>query len=320
VTLELVPLTASFEALSVVWDKIRKMEISDKEIERMVMSRGKQIRKLEKAEYEKDRPPLLKEAPETLYISCDGTFCHSAEEGKKKIEGRLGMVFTNKRAEVSKGRFKLLEKRYCASFFGKDDFADQLEQEALRFRVEEAKQVIFAADGEQALWEIKKDRFPKALGILDWNHLSRRLTEALLVIESSAKRDKSGDVIRELLWESEVDAAIRKLGRIHAEEAQKQNPSERQKKRLERLQEYVTYLENNRPWIINYAEAQAKGLYIGSSVMESAMNHLLANRLKKKKSRQWLREGADSVARIVTLIENGDWQGTWEKICQVSRN
>lgn len=55
---------------------------------------------------------------------------------------------------------------------------------------------------------------------------------------------------------------------------------------------------------------------MGSSIMESAINHLLAARLKKKRSRRWLRKGADSVARIITTIENGEWEHTWSQICQ----
>lgn len=312
--MELVPLTVSFEAGSEVWDKTRGVKISGKEIERIALHRGSQIRALQEEEYAKEQKPVLTSPPERLYISCDGTFCHSAEEGKDRIEGRLGMVFTDKEAEVSKGRKALLEKRYCASFFGKDDFADQLEREALKFRVEEAGEVIFTADGEKALWKIKEDRFPQALGILDWNHLSRKLTEALGLIESCAERKKKAEKIRGFLWDGKIDEALRGLKCLETRESQKKDLGERQRKHLGKLQEYIVYVENNRPWIIDYAKAASQGFFIGSSIMESGINHMLANRLKKKRSRQWTRKGADSVARIVTTIANGDWQETWSKI------
>lgn len=312
--MELVPLTVSFEACSTVWKKTRHLKISGKEIERVVISRGAQIRTLQEVEYEKEQEPILAEPPARLYISCDGTYCHSAEEGRQRIEGRLGMVFTDKEAEISKGRKVLLEKRYCASFFGKDDFADQLEREALKFHVEKAGRVIFTADGEKALWKIKEDRFPQALGILDWNHLSRKLTEGLVVIESRSEREKETEKIRSFLWEGKVDEALKDLKRLEARESKKEDLGERQRKHLGTLHEYIEYVENNRPWIIDYEKAASQGLFIGSSIMESGINHMLANRLKKKRGRQWTRKGADSVARIVTTIANGDWQETWSKI------
>jgi hypothetical protein len=314
-SLELVPLTVSFEACSQVWEKTRALKVSGKEIERMTLSRGAQIRVLQEREYEKEQKPILRDPAPRLYISSDGTFCHSAEKGKQRIEGRLGMVFTDKRAEISKGRNVLLEKRYCASFFGKDDFADQLEREALKFRIEEAGQVIFTADGEKALWKIKEERFPEALGILDWNHLSRKLTEALGVIESSSTRKEKTEAIREWLWKGQTEEALGKLKRLETQESKKKDLTERQIKRLKKLQEYRSYVEENKPWIIDYSKAHEEGFFVGSSIMESGINHMLANRLKKKRGRQWTRKGADSVARIVTTIANGDWQETWSKIC-----
>ncbi len=315
ITLELVPLTVSFAALSEVWQKTRGVALSPTEIERIVLHRGQQLRALQQAAYEQEPDPLLEEAPKRLYISCDGTFCHATEPGQRRLEGRLGMVFTDQRAEVSPGRFELMEKRYCASFFGKDDLGEQLEREALAFRIEEAHEVIFVADGEQALWDLKAERFPQARGILDWNHVSRKLTQALGVIDSPATRQQQTEQVRTLLWEGQAPAALRRLRRLHTQLAKKELSTSR-KKRLEQLGDYIGYLDANRPWLINYAQAQQEGYFVGSSIMESAINHLLATRLKKKRSRQWLREGADSVARIITCIENGEWAHTWSQICQ----
>lgn len=110
VSLELVPLTVSFATLSEVWKKTRGVELSHAEIERIVLHRGQQFLALQQEAYEQELEPSLEEAPKLLYISCDGTFCHAAEPGHRKVEGRLGMVFTDTRAEVSSGRFERWQK------------------------------------------------------------------------------------------------------------------------------------------------------------------------------------------------------------------
>jgi hypothetical protein len=80
----------------------------------------------------------------------------------------------------------------------------------------------------------------------------------------------------------------------------KEELPECRKRQRERLEQYIGYLEANCPWLIHYAQAQKEGYSVSSSLVESAINHLLAARLKKKRSRRWLRGGADSVARIIT--------------------
>lgn len=225
ITLELVPLTVSFAALREVWKKTRGVELSHAEIERIVLPRGQQLRALQQEAYEPEPDPLLEEAPKRLSISCDGTSCHAAEPGQKQLEGRLGMVFPDQRAEVSPGRFALLEKRDCASFFGKDDLGEQLERVALAFRLEEANAVIFGADGERARWDLKAERFPRARGILDWNPVSRKLTQALGVIASPAARQKTTEQLRALLWEGQAAEALRQLRRLHTKGPRRNGPT-----------------------------------------------------------------------------------------------
>ena len=175
--------------------------------------------------------------------------------------------------------------------------------------------MIFLADGEQALWQIKQERFPQARGMLDWNHVSRKLTHAFGVIDSPAARKKKAERLRALLWAGKTAEALRQLRRLHTQLG-KEELSDSRKQQREQLREYIGYLEANRPWLIDYAQAQQEGYVVSSSIMESAINHLLAARLKKRRSRRWLREGADSVARLITCIENGDWEQTWSQLCQ----
>ena len=121
VVLELLPLTTSFEALAEVLLKTKGIEVSPKEIERIVIQRGQHIKKVQTAEYERIDEVTDKIKPkqgERLYIGADGTYIHSAEKDRKSFEGKFGIVFSDKVANISKGRNILLNKRYCSSFCG----------------------------------------------------------------------------------------------------------------------------------------------------------------------------------------------------------
>lgn len=311
VILELLPLTTSFEALANVLEKTKGIQVSPKEIERIVIQRGQHIKKLQTAEYEKIdevTDKIKPEQAERLYIGADGTYVHSAEKNSRSFEGKFGVVFSDKVANISKNRNLLLRKRYCSSFLGKQDFGELLNVTAYKMGLEIAQETIYVCDGDRSLWKIKKEHFPAARGILDWNHISRNLHTAMLIIEDEQKRRKKSKKISDLLWHGKIRESLSILQRIIKETEGSRSVH------IEKLKAFKKYIENNREWIINYEEARENGYYVGSSIMEGTINTIAANRLKKKRSRKWLRVGADSVARIITTMANNEFNSTWEKI------
>lgn len=314
--LELAPLCVSYEIESQILAKTRQISISDSEIERIVLARGEQIQQLQSQELQEmdsiltQHPP---QAPKCLYLGADGLYVQSSEGKGKRFEGKFGIVFTDERLEVSKNRFELLNKRYVSSFRGKEDFSSLLQAAAYRMGIDQAQEVFFFADGEACLWGIKKEYFPQAIGILDWNHLSRNLSKALRIIADPKQRDKIREELSELLWRGNSRQALDRLSRLIAKEQKNLSPEKQQK--FEALQDFNTYLHNNQDWIVDYQSYQERGYYIGSSIVESTVNHLGAFRLKKKRARQWTRQGADAMARLITVIKNREFDHYWKQIC-----
>lgn len=314
--LELAPLCVSYEAESQILQKTRQISISDSEIERIVLARGAQIGQLQSQELEqtdkllKDDPP---QAPKCLYLGADGMYVQSAEGKGKRFEGKFGIVFTDERAEVSKNRSLLLNKRYVASFKGKEDFSELLQAAAYRMGIDQAQEVFFFADGERCLWDIKKAYFPQAIGILDWNHISRNLSKALRIVRDHEQRDQIRQKLSEFLWRGESQAALAELSKLIAEEQKNLSPEKEQK--WTDLKDFRTYIQNNQDWIVDYESYQKRGYYIGSSIVESTVNHLGAFRLKKKRARQWTRPGADAMSRLMTVIKNKELDHYWKQIC-----
>lgn len=310
--LELVPLTTSYEALSELLFKLRGIKISPKEIERIVIQRGKQIKDMQTQEYQRI-DAVLKEIkpkpPERLYISADGTYVHSAEKDSRSFEGKFGVVFTDTLAHISKNRNFLLDKRYCSSFYGKEDFGELLNVAAYKMGLDNALETIYICDGDKSLWKIKQEHFSQAKGILDWTHISRNLSKAMLSIEDEKKRKTKTKQLKSLLYYGNTEKALSLLNRLIRQQHNKQSQEE-----IEYLTEFKGYIENNQDYIINYEKARADGYLISSSVMESTINTIAANRLKKNRSRKWIRAGADGISRVIVSIKNNEWDRVWSQI------
>ena len=311
--LELVPLTTSYEALSELLFKLRGIRISPKEIERIVIQRGKQIKDMQTQEYQKIDDVLKEAKPrptDKLYISADGTYVHSAEPDRESFEGKFGVVFTDTVAHISKGRNLLLNKRYCSSFYGKEDFGELLNVAAYKMGLDTAKETIYICDGDKSLWKIKQEHFSNAKGILDWTHISRNLHRAMLVMEDERKCKAKTRQLSSLLYAGNTEKSLSLLNRLIIK-LQKDN---RVAERLENLVEFKGYIENNRDYIIDYEKFRKDGYLISSSVMESTINTIASNRLKKNRSRKWIRAGADGVSRVIVAIKNNEWDKVWNHI------
>lgn len=311
--LELVPLTTSYEALSELLFKLRGIRISPKEIERIVIQRGKQLKDMQTEEYQRI-DDVLKETPpkptERLYISADGTYVHSAEKDSKSFEGKFGVVFTDTLAHISKNRAFLLNKRYCSNFYGKEDFGELLNLTAYKMGLDTAKEVIYICDGDKSLWKIKQEHFSNAKGILDWTHISRNLHRALALIEDEKKRRNKTKQISSLLYSGNTEKALFLLNRLIGKLQRDNQPAER----LKDLLEFKGYIENNQDYIVDYDKLRRDGYLISFSVMESTINTIAANRLKKNRSRKWIRAGADGISRVITAIKNNEWDKVWSHI------
>ncbi len=311
--LELVPMTTSYEGLSELLYKLKGIKISAKEIERIVKERGEQIRQLENEEMQKtEREEDLEAKPrERLYIESDGTYVHSVDGKRESMEGKFGIVFGEEMAQVSKARKILMDKRYCSSFYGKEEFGGLLHDTAYRMGMSRTRELVYICDGAKTLWDIKREYFPEAKGILDWCHVQRNLQRSLVVMADDEKRRKKKKELRRLLYTGQSEKAVVVMGRLIQGLEKKKWVS---KKRLKLLKDFQGYIENNRVYVINYRKAKAQGYLITSSVMEGTINIIGANRLKKRRSRKWSRVGADGVVRIITCLKNNEWEKTWNQI------
>lgn len=76
----------------------------------------------------------------------------------------------------------------------------------------------------------------------------------------------------------------------------------------------ITYIKNNKNYLVNYQERESMGLVFTSQLAESTVNNLINERQKNDKRMQWSREGADAVLQIRTSKHSSDWESDWRSV------
>lgn len=121
--------------------------------------------------------------------------------------------------------------------------------------------------------------------ILDWYHLTKKIREFMSMIAIN-KNDKllHMNFIKRHLWYGETDKVIDYLKKIKT-------------RNIEKLKEFITYLEKHKSEIINYDKRKKAGKTIGSGLIEKTVDQIVAVR-QKKKGMSWSKLGSKSLALL----------------------
>jgi hypothetical protein len=164
--------------------------------------------------------------------------------------------------------------------------------------------VLVVADGARWIraWCLElRTLVPSSALILDWWHLCKRCRE--LGSMACPGRKAKATLLRPIyrhLWQGEVAAAVALLEAYRP-----------QAKNAERLEEWITYLNERAPYIPNYRERRRTRQYIGSGAVEK-MNDVLVARRQKGQGMCWQESTSDALAALRTLMLNGGWDLYWQ--------
>ena len=141
---------------------------------------------------------------------------------------------------------------------------------------------------------------PEAEHILDWFHLSMKLT----VLDQYGKGlvhcdPVLGEEIREKierlkwsLWHGNLYKALYKIDDIESLIYNFEETYPKFKQLLKAVEEFRTYIMNNRHLIPNYGERYRNGEAIATGFVESTVNQVVSKRFCKKQQMQWSKRGA----------------------------
>jgi hypothetical protein len=172
-------------------------------------------------------------------------------------------------------------------------------------------------DGDPGLRCLLMSALPKATHILDWFHLTRRLTVLKRVLFGKEAINqfptdyldplcKHLESLKWRLWHGYVGGAF---NRIRAILFTLRLPTITAKKvavRMRRLiKELLRYLKNNQDSLANYGRRYRNGERISTAFMESAVNQLIDKRMSKSQQMRWSPMGAHALLQVRAELVDG---------------
>ncbi len=236
-------------------------------------------------------PEGLPRGPSRPYVQMDGTMVH--ERGGGAMECKVGIVYSQ-RAEISRGRIALLDKRSYASFDDAETFGERFWVRCAAQGAVQAQQIVFISDGADWIHTLQRAYFPAALVVLDPWHLARYLQQVWGV----EARGLIGRCLQDA-WRGDVR---RLLHRVRARVAHERDPE-----RWREGQQLLDYIQVNTEGIANLARLEATG----SGATEKTVDVLVSHRYKKR-GMSWGRSGSGALMRLRLLKANGEWDAYWQ--------
>ncbi len=173
------------------------------------------------------------------------------------------------------------------------------------------QQITFLSDGGDSVRDLQLDMSPEAEHILDWFHLTMRLTVLDQYAKGLVHGDQTlGEEIRDKierlkwsLWHGNLSKAFYKIDDIESLIYNFEETYPKFKQLLKAVEEFRTYITNNRHLIPNYGERYRHGEAIATGFVEATVNQVVSKRFCKKQQMQWSKRGAHLLlqTRVKTL-------------------
>jgi hypothetical protein len=176
------------------------------------------------------------------------------------------------------------------------------------------QEITFLSDGEDTLRHLQLEMSPKATHILDWHHLTMKLTvlgqygKGLVQCEpvlGEAIQDQI-ERLKWALWHGQVDKALGKIDDLETSIAPFSESYPRFPRLVKALSALRTYIVNNRHLIPHYGERYRHGEPIATGFVESTVNEVVSKRFCKKQQMQWSKEGAHLLLQTRVRTLNGE--------------
>ena len=246
-----------------------------------------------------------------LTVGIDGGYVRDCRQKKNHFEVIVGKCFSKTQTGKRLGFVQKLEAHPQRRLM------HLLNEQGMQAN----QQISFLSDGGDTVRSLQYIMHPEAEHVLDWFHVTMRLTVLNQFAKGLAQADPvlGKDVTKGLesskwhLWHGNVKKALDKLEDctfyLDNENVQYTN----RKKFLKQLEEMWTYIDNNRHLIPNYGEKYRYGETITTAFVESTVNEVIAKRMVKKQQMQWSPEGAHYLLQTRTAVLNGELRNHFEE-------
>jgi hypothetical protein len=182
------------------------------------------------------------------------------------------------------------------------------------------QQVTFLPDEGDTVRELQMCLHPEAEHLLDWFHISMRVTVMGQMAKGLAPREvpeAGSDVERQLerikwcLWHGNVFRALQGLEDLTMDLDDLEPVTEGLKKLRKAVHEFLSYVAVNKAFIPNYGDRYRHGETISTAFPESTVNQVVSRRMVKQQQMRWTQRGAHLLLQVRTQVLNEDLQATF---------
>jgi hypothetical protein len=246
-----------------------------------------------------------------LTVGIDGGYVH-AREGENRKAGWFEVI-------VGKSMQEDKENKRFAFVHSYDEKPKRRLYEMLCGQGLQANQAItFLSDGGDTVRDLQFYLSPQAEHVLDWFHITMRITVMKQMAKSLPNDEMLPDVMAELesikwyLWHGNVFCALKRLDSLEFDLTCFEEDDSVIAKLWKAVDEFQGYIKANQQFIPNYGERYRYGETISTAFVESAVNEIVSRRMVKKQQMRWTRRGAHLLLQVRVRTLNGDLR---ERFC-----
>jgi len=246
-----------------------------------------------------------------IVVGLDGGYVRNWEDRKTNFEVIVGRSVPEDR-----------NARYVGLVHGYDSKPKRRLFDTLKSQALQANQdVTFLTDGGQEIRALTELVTPVSEHVLDWFHITMRLTVLGQCARGVAHHDEAAganmlaglDRIKWLLWHGNQHRAGDTIS-IFLDEVDGLDvdyPNLRKFARTAR--EFAAYIAANAGSLINYGERYRSGERISSCLAESTVNAVISKRFAKRQQMQWTKRGAHLLLQTRTRALDGTLRPLFEQ-------
>jgi len=300
------------------------LDVTAKAIERAAEAIGTQIAQRDQQEIGRAKqlvlPVVSKQNIPKMYVLIDGVqvpVVAAETEGRTgRVEGKrartreckLGCVFTQ--TTVDKEGWPIRDPdstTYVGAIETAEEFGFRIYTEAWRRGWEWATIRVVLGDGAVWIWNLADAHFPGAIQIVDLYHARQHLWEigALLHPQDPAAKKLWMIPMKDLLDVGDIETLV-----IHLRETAATHADTHPDLTAEILKEAEYFTTNAQR--MRYPEFRAKGLFVGSGVVEAGCKSVIGSRLKRS-GMFWTVRGANAIIALRCCRFNGRFEEYWEQ-------
>jgi hypothetical protein len=218
-------------------------------------------------------------------------------------EAKIGCVYDTADRVVSPTRSTVTARQVVAVRGTPEALAAQLWPRADALGAAH-RRVVVLGDGAPWIWNLAAELFPRRVEILDWYHADEHVSEVarLLYGDGTEKARAWRQTQLDGLWTDAVDQVIEALRVL--------GPHQRAAAKRTAVGDLARYLTTNRDRM-RYQTFRAAGYAIGSGAVESAVSHVMQQRMKRA-GMHWRSCGADAMLALRSVYRStGAWDHFW---------